>query len=240
MIKAVFFDLDGSLLPMEEEMFTKHYFDLLCKKVESYSYDKEKFVQTVWAGIKAIKKNDGLKFNEEVFWDVFSSVYGVEESIKIKKFFNLFYTNEFKQTKAVCFENPHAKEIIDFCKQKGLKIALTTSPFFPKEGVVSRLEFLELSENDFDFITHYSNMKSSKPQKTFYKQVMDFLDVKPNEVVMFGNSESDDGIPMFELGVKVYMVGDFVSIAEDYENHFEKIKLNEVVETLNKIINNYE
>ena len=32
MLKAILFDLDGTLLPMNEEEFTKGYFKLLCKK----------------------------------------------------------------------------------------------------------------------------------------------------------------------------------------------------------------
>lgn len=32
MLKAVIFDLDGTLLPMNEDEFTKGYFSLLCKK----------------------------------------------------------------------------------------------------------------------------------------------------------------------------------------------------------------
>lgn len=38
MIKAILFDLDGTVLPMNEEEFTKGYFGLLCKKLVSYGY----------------------------------------------------------------------------------------------------------------------------------------------------------------------------------------------------------
>lgn len=236
MIKAVFFDLDGSLLPMNEEEFTKTYFGLLCRKAAPYGYDKDKLVQTIWAGTKAMKNNDGSKTNEEAFWEVFASVYGVDEAEKMEKVFEGFYRNEFKQTKAVCFENPYAREIVDFCKQKGVKIAITTSPFFPKDGVVSRLGFLGLSESDFDFITHYSNTKFSKPKLEFYKEVMSALNVEPKEVIMFGNSETDDGLPMKNLGAKIYMMGDYVSIDENLTEHFEKVSLSEVVSVIKKEI----
>ena len=33
MIKAVLFDLDGTLLPMDEEIFIKDYFERLSKKL---------------------------------------------------------------------------------------------------------------------------------------------------------------------------------------------------------------
>ena len=237
MIKAVFFDLDGSILPMNEEKFTKTYFGLLCKKAAPFGYDKDKLIQTVWAGTKAMKKNDGSKTNEEIFWEVFAFVYGSDEAEKMEKVFGEFYRNEFKNIKVVCYDNPYAQEIVDFCKKKGVKIAITTSPFFPKDGVLSRLGFLGLSENDFDFITHYSNTKFSKQNPEFYKEVMATLNVEPKEVIMFGNSETDDGIPMKNLGSKVYMMGDFVSLDENLSEHFEQIGLEEVVSVLKKEIN---
>lgn len=33
MIKAIFFDLDGTLLPMDEKEFTNLYFELLANKM---------------------------------------------------------------------------------------------------------------------------------------------------------------------------------------------------------------
>lgn len=40
MLKAIFFDLDGTLLPMDENEFAKGYFGLLSNKMEKYGYDK--------------------------------------------------------------------------------------------------------------------------------------------------------------------------------------------------------
>lgn len=234
MIKAVFFDLDGTLLPMLEEEFTKVYFGLLCKKAMPYGYDKDKLIQTIWAGTKAMKHNDGSKTNESVFWNVFESVYGEFECKKMKPVFDEFYENEFKQSKAVCFENPYATEIIEFCKSKNLKIAVSTSPYFPKQGVVSRLGFLGLNENDFDYITNYSNSSYSKPNPKFYEEILKTLNLDASEVLMFGNSETDDGKPMKNLGAKVFMVGDYVSVDENLNEHFEKIKFEDVVSIIEK------
>ena len=73
MIKAIFFDLDGTLLPMNEELFTKKYFSLLCNKFPNY--EKEKLISTIYEGTMAMYKNDGRFTNEEVFWNVFKQKY---------------------------------------------------------------------------------------------------------------------------------------------------------------------
>ena len=39
MIKTILFDLDGTLLPMDQEVFTKSYFAELAKKLAPYEYE---------------------------------------------------------------------------------------------------------------------------------------------------------------------------------------------------------
>ena len=43
-IKAVLFDLDGTLLPMDQDSFIKTYFGLLARKLAPYGYETEKLV----------------------------------------------------------------------------------------------------------------------------------------------------------------------------------------------------
>ena len=76
MLKAIFFDLDGTLLPMNENEFAKGYFGLLSNKMEKYGYDKNQLIKVILAGTEAMYKNDGNKTNEEVFWDYFKGIYG--------------------------------------------------------------------------------------------------------------------------------------------------------------------
>ena len=71
MIKAIFFDLDGTLLPLNEELFTKYYFELLCSKVSHLGYDKKKLIDSISGGTKKMYQNDGSISNEEAFWNYF-------------------------------------------------------------------------------------------------------------------------------------------------------------------------
>ena len=74
MIKTILFDLDGTLLPMEQEEFVKAYFGLLANKASNYGYDKETLIKTIWKGTEDMIKNDGSTTNEEVFWKIFKNV----------------------------------------------------------------------------------------------------------------------------------------------------------------------
>ena len=52
-MNTILFDLDGTLLPMDQEAFVRLYFSELTHKFEPYGFDPQKLVQGLWAGMKA-------------------------------------------------------------------------------------------------------------------------------------------------------------------------------------------
>ena len=91
-LKAVLFDLDGTLLPMDQEVFVQGYFKLLAEKAASRGYEPEKLYRGIWAAIKAVVHNDGAKRNEEVFWRAFAGIFG-PQVMADKPMFDAFYLN---------------------------------------------------------------------------------------------------------------------------------------------------
>ena len=47
-IKAILFDLDGTLLPMDQDLFTEGYFRLLAEKMAPYGYEPKKLIDAIW------------------------------------------------------------------------------------------------------------------------------------------------------------------------------------------------
>ena len=75
-IDTVLFDLDGTLLPMDNDAFTKGYFKLLAAAMMPHGYEPQKLVDSIWAGTAAMVKNDGGRTNEEAFWACVYEIYG--------------------------------------------------------------------------------------------------------------------------------------------------------------------
>ena len=48
MITTVLFDLDGTLLPFEQDDFVKIYFSELCRKLAPMGYEPQHTVKSVW------------------------------------------------------------------------------------------------------------------------------------------------------------------------------------------------
>ena len=221
MIKAILFDLDNTLLPMDEDKFTKGYFALLCKKLSPFGYDSEALVNAIWAGTKAMIKNDGSLTNEQVFWKVFESQYGIQK-LKDKKIFDEFYQVDFANTKVFCQDNDYAKKIVDLAKSKGYKIILSSNPVFPRLAMVIRASYVGLLEQDFDYITSYENSHYCKPNPKYFDEILKNNNLNPDEVVLFGNSEEEDIQPATSIGIKCYLVNHKNGLS--YKQVLEKIK----------------
>lgn len=234
MLKAVIFDLDGTLLPMNEDEFTKGYFSLLCKKLAKYGFDKDELVETIWRGTKAMIANDGARTNEEAFWSVFCEKYG-QKGIDAKALFDEFYVTEFKQAKVFCKENAFAKPIVTKIRKSGVKTILASNPVFPRNGMLTRMSFVNLCENDFDYITSYETSRYAKPNPAFLLEVLEKNGLKNDEVIYFGNSEKEDLIPATKAGVKCFMVGDNVSLI-NRDSAPEILKYPDISGVVNKYI----
>ncbi|MBO5160347.1 MAG: HAD family hydrolase [Lachnospiraceae bacterium] len=206
-IKAVLFDLDGTLLPMDQDEFVKAYFGLLAKKLAPLGYEAEKLIKVLWIGVGAMVKNEGSGTNEEAFWKVFTSSYG-EESLKDKPFIDSFYREEFNQVQAVCGFDKAAKEIVELVKEKGKLPVLATNPLFPHIATENRMRWAGLQPEMFAAYTTYEDCHFCKPNPKYYEELLQKLDLKPEECIMVGNDFDEDIVPTEKLGMQVFLLTD--------------------------------
>ncbi len=205
-IKTILFDLDGTLLPMDQNVFVEAYFSGLVNKAVTHGYKQEEFIKTVWGGIGAMIKNNGNENNESVFWKFFVSVYG-KESVKDIAVFNDFYKNEFQQVRAVCGFNPEVKSCIEQAKEMGYRIALATNPVFPAIAIKSRICWSGLAPDDFEYCTTYENSCRCKPNLDYYRNILKELNVSADECLMVGNDVDEDMVAE-NLGMQVFLITD--------------------------------
>ena len=200
------FDLDGTLLPMDEDRFTKYYFGLLCKRMAKFGFEPKKLVDTIWAGTGAMYKNDGSRSNEDAFWELFEKVYDVPKSKYLDEFRD-FYADEFNQAIVATEPTPLARQILDECHRKGLKTYLATNPIFPVEGTGNRIRWAGMTNDDFLDITTYENSTFSKPNPLYYKEIADRNGIVASEAIMIGNDSTED-LAAKDIGMSTFLVTD--------------------------------
>ena len=205
-ITTILFDLDGTLLPMDQDIFIKKYFGLLAQKLAPHGYDPEKLIRAVWAGTKAMVMNDGTVTNKEAFWSTCDATLGCEAS-KDADIHMDFYRNEFNQVQEVCGFEPMAVQIVHSLKDRGYRVVLATNPLFPAIATQNRIRWAGLQPEDFEYITTYENSHYCKPNTDYYREILEQLHLRPEESLMVGNDVGEDMI-IQQLGMKVFLLTD--------------------------------
>ncbi len=238
MITTILFDLDGTLLPMDNDEFTKEYFRLLCGKLTKYGYDSKALIDGVWAGTYAMVKNNGSCSNETAFWKAFSEKMG-SGVMKDKPLFDTFYLEEFQKAKRVCGYSEDIVRTVKELKSKGYRTVLATNPIFPATATESRIRWSGFEPSDFELYTTYENIGFCKPNPEYYREILRRLNVSAGECLMVGNDVKEDmiaktlGINVFLLtnnminkenaDISVYHRGDIHDLAEMLENTEETL-----------------
>jgi FMN phosphatase YigB (HAD superfamily) len=204
MITTILFDLDGTLLPMDQDVFVQDYLKRMAKKLSPHGYDADLLVKAIWKGTGAMVKNDGTLNNDVQFWSVFNSVMG-KDCTKDEGLFLDYYQNEFQEVRHVCGFDPHASQSVRKIKSMGLRVVLATNPLFPAIATHSRTRWAGLDPDDFELITTYENSRYCKPNPDYYQDILAKLNVSPENCVMVGNDVDEDMIAE-KLGMKVFLM----------------------------------
>lgn len=206
MIKNILFDLDGTLLPMDQDKFASGYFSRLVKKLAPLGYDPKKTVDGIWAGTAAMIKNNGDCTNEQAFWNKFEEIFG-EKALKDKPVFDEYYRVEFQDVKNDCGFNTQSAKTVKKLKNDGFKLILATNPIFPAVATESRIKWAGLDKDDFMLYTTYENSHYCKPNPDYYREITQKLSLDPAECLMVGNDAEEDTAAE-KLGIKVFLLTD--------------------------------
>ena len=234
MIKNVLFDLDGTLLGMDQDLFVKAYFGKMCMHM-AHRFEPEKLVKAIWDATGAMVMNDGSQTNEEVFWKVFDHKLGMDTT-SFRHEFDEYYENEFDSVvEQTCVPSPICAESIKLLKSKGYKVIVATNPIFPAIATRKRMIHGGFDPNDFELVTTYENCHYSKPNPKYYMEIMEKCGLDPAECMMVGN-DCDEDMVATTLGMKFCLVtddlinkhnkeitADFVGTREELYHYFEEM-----------------
>ena len=207
-IKHILFDLDGTLLPMDQDEFVKFYMPLLAKSyIEAgVQVDPKEFIGAVWKGYEAMVKNDGSRTNREAFWSYTEELMPIspEESEKLAL---RFYDGDFNQAARATSPSPFSDQIVKTARRRGLHTYLATNPVFPRCATMNRIRWAGLDASDFRVITTYEDCVYCKPNPEYFRMILEEFRLDPEECLMVGNDVEED-LSIRSLGVKTFLVTD--------------------------------
>ena len=213
--KAILFDMDGTLLPMDYKTFMYGYFKMIMGVLSSLGDDPKTVFEGFQRGIEAMSRNDGSRNNKEAFWEAFKNYItaDVEEYIRLS---DAFYYSDFEKAKQFTLENPLAKKAVELAHRCSEKVVLATNPMFPKHAQIARISWVGLDESDFALVTDYESDFYTKPQREYYLSICERIGVLPEECLMVGNDEKEDMMGAESAGMDGYLVTDCLIPSETY------------------------
>lgn len=214
-IKAVLFDLDGTLLPMDMDKFTADYMKRLCAYLAPRGYEPSLVAAAMWHGIGAMVKNDGTVTNEDAFWAVFTKRFG-ERAIAEKESLVDFYRTEFPKIQPSCGYNANAKKAVDTIKNAGYRVILATNPLFPAMATEHRIRWAGFEPSEFEFFTAYEDSRHCKPNLDYYRDVLAKAGLNAEDCLMVGNDAEEDMIAE-KLGMRVFLLTDCLLNKKDID-----------------------
>ncbi|KAL0491869.1 pyrophosphatase PpaX [Acrasis kona] len=230
-LRALFLDLDGTLIGIHEDKLVK-----LLEPIYKKAFDS-KVDSKIWgpAMMQSIKKmleyegtlSKGQRKADKVLLDVFIESFEKMSGISHEEAKNIldgaYRGEEFNDIKNECelFVEESA-ELLKVARSKNLKIVLATQPAFPEIATVTRLSWLNLKFSDFDKVTFAENWHTSKPHPKYFLDLISLLnidakdEIKPEQVLMVGNDHYFD-MGASQANLKTWFVG----VGGVYEGHIE-------------------
>ncbi len=209
MLKAVLFDLDGTLLPVDTGKFMSEYLKEIAGAVRQ-AVEPQRFVHSLLASTaKMVADRSPAATNADVFWADFNVRLGdcIED---LKPLIEKFYSEKFSELARVARPRPQlSRRVVQTALDRGLRIALATNPVFPLTAVRQRMAWAGIDDQPWGVVACYEEMHFCKPNPDIYLEIAEKLGVRPEECLMAGNDAEEDMVAG-SVGMKTYLVTDYL------------------------------
>jgi FMN phosphatase YigB (HAD superfamily) len=205
-IKAVLFDLDGTLLDLDMDRFLPVYVKALSDKCAKLVSPGKFAYQLLESCNRMIESKDPRLTNEAVFaLDFFPKVESSQE--ELTALIDDFYANDFNSLCSLSRIIPYSRDSVESVRALGLTTVLATNPVFPLSAIRHRIRWAGLDESQFDLITSYENMHFCKPNPEYYLEIADKIGYRTGECLMVGN-DVDEDLAAKIIGMKTFLVNE--------------------------------
>lgn len=212
MIRYVLFDLDGTLLPMDQDAYVEKYMKGLAMYYAGLGMDPKKVGDGLLKGVIASMKNRSEKTNEEIFWENFVEVTGTDLRNDPAPLYR-FYAEIHPTLCSAVDQGRNSRVPVEILKEKGYTVALATMPVFPVMATRQRMSWAGLTPDDFALVTTFENSRRCKPNPEYFLEVAAKLGADPSECLMVGNDTRDD-MAAAQAGMETYLVTDYLICRE--------------------------
>ena len=201
-LKAILFDLDGTLLNVDLNKFIPGYLNLLANNL-AHLIPPKKVVRALLQTSEIINRNDGKITNEEAFGNYFFPIEGYNRE-DLQPLLDKFYENDFHELRKFTKKKPEARKVMENVFSNGFKVVIATTPALPLTAIEQRLDWAGVGDFSYDLITSIENSYATKPNLLYYELIFKHLDISAQECIMVGDEDKD--MVCAKLGSQTFLV----------------------------------
>jgi FMN phosphatase YigB (HAD superfamily) len=216
-MRAILFDLDGTLLDIDIDAFMRTYFAALSETVATIIDDQDRLdsaMEGVMYSTNRMMEPHPPLTNEAVFYDTYAERTGLELRDHAEVFTE-FYETRFPTLGAELGPRDGALDAVAAAEECGLRVAVATNPIFPLRAIQHRMSWAGVDHDRPCVVTSFEVMTATKPHPEYYRETARMLGVEPSECLMVGDDPVLD-MSAADVGMKTFYVGRGDGVRADY------------------------
>jgi FMN phosphatase YigB (HAD superfamily) len=203
-VRAILFDLDGTLLDIEINTFLGRYFRALAEVVDS-TFPGLELMPAILESTGAMQRPHPGRTNREVFYQDFFARTGVDLD-EHWTLFEAFYRERFPLLGDGYGPTKGARRAVETALALGLDVVVATQPIFPRLAIERRLAWAGLDDLGLAQLTTYEIMHACKPLPDYFREAAGLVGCDTGECVMVGDDRAMD-MAAADVGMRTFYVG---------------------------------
>ncbi|MEL6405375.1 MAG: DinB family protein [Chloroflexota bacterium] len=204
MIKAVFLDMDNTLLLNPDKVFAQRFLSLWDDflSAEGISDASQRFRNAIRIMGHAQRGNSSN-------WAVTVREMG-NDVTDTEALLRRFYAEVYPELASCIAPVDGAADLIYRLREEDYLVVIATNPIYPESAIQQRMAWAGLPTEDgiYEFISSADTMHFAKPDPCYYGELLARVGIEPDEALMVGDSMGNDIRPAQTVGLRTFHIGE--------------------------------
>ena len=221
MIKAILFDLEGTLLSFDTGNFLRNYLGLLAPRFANI-LPPDKFSKQLMKSLEAAQRESGPEQTIITsFYEDLSKATG-QSAQSLRPVFEEFYEADFPALQYFVQAVPQGVRIVSHALQRGFLTGAASNFDLPLAAMLEYLSWVGFKKKQFKVISSMDNFHYFKPQREYFREFAENLGIKPENCLLVSSRPQD--LACRKTGMKAFFIGNPEEEEEaDYSGSFEDL-----------------
>lgn len=207
----VLLDMDGTLIPQPGALFHQLFTVFAIARLAPLA-DFKTLLRAVRVTKNMLLSQHHFASNRDAFFETLATELRVKRT-RVERFAQKFFDADYPFICLILGTDESARRLLDLLHATGRHVTLATNAVFGRREIELRLKASNLYLHDFDYVTSWDVMKSTKPHQDFFRETLKVIGATPESTVMIGNDPYYD-LPAYKMGIQTLLVGPNLTLAQ--------------------------